>query len=100
MVSNLQPCYGLGTEQSPSVEFFHTPFHDWGSAPFKTRRGELNLIIYLHERSCDWFDILEMYRVWRMIAYKPVKWIITGVEMDNKPFALTPRGECGIAYHL
>ena len=27
MVSNLQPCYSLGTEQSPSVEFFHTPFH-------------------------------------------------------------------------
>ena len=33
MVSNLQPYYGLGTEQSPSVEFFHTPFHTFHTIP-------------------------------------------------------------------
>ena len=33
MVSNLQPCYSLGTEQSPSVEFFHTPFHTFHTIP-------------------------------------------------------------------
>ena len=26
-------CYGLGTEQSPSVEFFHTPFHTFHTIP-------------------------------------------------------------------
>ena len=33
MVSNLQPCYSLGTEQSLSVEFFHTPFHTFHTIP-------------------------------------------------------------------